>query len=66
LQPQRDTVGADTQAPAGLAPGLALSFDQFQRREGHLALPQGFVPESVTIDVLEGDAVKASRTVTLS
>lgn len=51
-----------TEAPAG----VALSFDQFQRREGQLALPQGFVPQSVTLDVLEGDVVKVSRTVALS
>ena len=42
-----------TPAPDGVAAGLALQFDQYQRSQGMLALPEGFVPESVTITVLE-------------
>ncbi len=44
---------------------LALQFDQYQRSQGILALPEGFVPENVTISVLEGDVVRASRSVKL-
>ncbi|MDH3066794.1 hypothetical protein QEP16_26090 [Achromobacter insolitus] len=44
---------------------LALQFDQYQRSQGILALPEGFVPESVTVSVLEGDTVRASRSVKL-
>ncbi|MBR8656511.1 hypothetical protein KDH83_24670 [Achromobacter sp. Marseille-Q0513] len=54
-----------TPAPEGVAAGLALQFDQYQRSQGMLALPEGFVPESVTITVLEGDTVRATRSVKL-
>lgn len=47
------------------AASLALQFDQYQRSQGVLAVPEGFVPESVTISVLEGDVVRASRSVKL-
>lgn len=47
------------------AASLALQFDQYQRSQGVLAVPEGFVPESVTISVLEGDTVRASRSVKL-
>ncbi len=40
---------------------LALSFDQYLRGEGVLALSEGFVPERITVRVLEGDTVRASR-----
>lgn len=44
---------------------LAVQFEQYQRSQGMLELPDGFVPESVTVSVLEGSVVRASRTVTL-
>lgn len=47
------------------AASLALQFDQYQRSQGVLAVPEGFVPDSVTISVLEGDTVRASRSVKL-
>ncbi|MBO9329877.1 hypothetical protein GHR37_12095 [Achromobacter xylosoxidans] len=47
------------------AASLALQFDQYQRSQGVLALPEGFVPESVTVSVLEGETVRASRNVKL-
>lgn len=50
--------------PPAAAP-LALQFDQYQRSQGVLALPEGFVPENVTISVLEGEVVRASRSVKL-
>nr|WP_255592783.1 DUF6776 family protein [Bordetella sp. BOR01] len=61
---------ADTPADPGAVPAagggpLALQFDQYQRSEGVLELPQGFVPETVTISVLEGSTVRASRNIKL-
>ena len=47
------------------AASLALQFDQYQRSQGLLAVPEGFVPESVTVSVLEGDTVRASRSIKL-
>ena len=49
----------------GLEPELSLEFDQFQRNEGLLALPEGFEPKYVTIRVLKGSIVLASRRVAL-
>ncbi|WP_092580026.1 DUF6776 family protein [Achromobacter sp. NFACC18-2] len=47
------------------AASLALQFDQYQRSQGLLAVPDGFVPESVTVSVLEGETVRATRSVKL-
>jgi hypothetical protein len=44
---------------------LRLEFVQFQRGQGLLALPPGFDPQSVTVRVLGGDIVLASRVVAL-
>lgn len=44
---------------------LRLNFDQYVRSQGVLAVPGGFVPESVTIRVLDGDTVRATRNVEL-
>lgn len=49
--------------PAGNA--LPVQFDQYLRSQGMLELPESFVPETVTVSVLEGDAVRASRVVPL-
>ena len=40
---------------------FALKFDQFQRSRGLLSLPDGFIPKTVTLDILEGKAVRVSR-----
>lgn len=45
---------------------LALSFDQFQRGEGVLSIPPGFVPKAITLNILEGETVRVSRTVDLA
>ncbi|WMD18661.1 hypothetical protein RAS12_18755 [Achromobacter seleniivolatilans] len=47
------------------AASLALQFDQYQRSQGMLAVPEGFVPENVTVSVLEGETVRATRSVKL-
>ena len=45
---------------------LSLRFEKYQRSEGVLSLPEGFVPETVVVSVLEGNTVRASRTVRLA
>lgn len=42
---------------------LALNFDQYQRSLGVLAVPPGFIPSTITVRVLEGDAVRVVRNV---
>lgn len=42
---------------------LMLRFDQFQRSAGLLRIPEGLTLESVTLNVLEGDTLRVSRTV---
>ncbi len=58
--PQRDPQQTEAQQAA-----LRLNFAQFQRVQGLLALPPGFAPQSVTVRVLGGDIVLASRVVAL-
>lgn len=63
------TAAAPPDAPAGgkaEAPKLDISFDQFQRSEGLLSIPAGFVPQTVTLNILEGKTLRVSRSVTLS
>lgn len=42
---------------------LTLRFDQFQRSAGLLQIPEGLILESVTLNVLEGDTLRVSRTI---
>ena len=56
-------LGDDAEEAHGLLP---VQFDQYQRSEGVLALPEGFVLEAVTVSVLEGTTVRASRTIKLA
>ncbi|WP_436792435.1 DUF6776 family protein [Bordetella petrii] len=65
MQVKADTPADPGAAPAADASPLALRFDQYQRSQGMLQLPEGFVPETVTVSVLEGSTVRASRTVKL-
>ncbi|MCC7227082.1 MAG: hypothetical protein IT507_10355 [Burkholderiaceae bacterium] len=44
---------------------LKLEFDQFQRGQGLLAVPEGFTPLTVTVRVVEGEIILASRRVDL-
>jgi len=44
---------------------LTLSFDQFQRSQGVLALPKDFEPSAVVVSILSGEIVLASRKVDL-
>ena len=54
------TPAADSQAAAD---AFALQFDEFQRAAGLLSLPQDFVPEKLILNVLEGETVRATRSV---
>jgi hypothetical protein len=61
--------GQDTQGKASLdessAKLLKLYFEQFQRVQGVLALPEGFEPQSIIVRVHNGDIVLAFRRVDL-
>lgn len=46
--------------------GLDLGFDRFQRSGGLLSLPPDFIPRTVTLNILEADQVRVSRTVNLA
>lgn len=65
MQLKADTPADPGAVPASAGGPLALQFDQYQRSEGVLELPEGFVPETVTVSVLEGSTVRASRNVKL-
>jgi len=56
-----NTLGAATQGEDS----LKLSFDQFQRSQGVLALPSDFQTISVVVSILSGEIVLASRKVDL-
>ncbi len=56
-------VPADALAEGGDSGLLGLEFLEFQRSSGVLGLPDGFEPESVTVNVLEGRNLRASRSV---
>jgi hypothetical protein len=42
---------------------LRLDFDRYQRNEGILSLPQGFIPAAVTVNVVQEGVVRASQTI---
>jgi hypothetical protein len=62
---QATTQSLDAQQTEGQQAALRLEFVQFQRGQGLLALPPGFAPQSVTVRVLGGDIVLASKVVAL-
>lgn len=67
LEPARlpgvlDPIPANVEDDARLE-AFPLSFDQFQRSGGLLNLPEGFEPESVTVNVMEGKVLRVSRSV---
>ncbi|NMK47609.1 DUF6776 family protein [Achromobacter sp. Bel] len=65
MQVKAETGPVTATGESTTAASLALQFDQYQRSQGLLAVPDGFVPESVTVSVLEGDTVRASRSIKL-
>lgn len=54
-----------TPVKAAAVDALALEFNDFQRSSGLLALPPGFVPAAVTVNVLEGKTLRVSRSIEL-
>ena len=58
---QFNSDGGEITAAGSAAAPLTLQFEQYQRVEGMLAVPEGFVPERVTVTVLEGASVRATR-----
>lgn len=58
-----DVEDSESNSPAPSSPTLALRFDQFHRSAGLLQVPEGFELESVTLNILEGDTLRVSRTV---
>lgn len=65
LQVKSDSATLPIIGDAATASPLALQFDQYQRSQGVLAIPEGFVPENITVSVLEGETIRASRSVKL-
>lgn len=64
LEPARVRDAANPVAVPDTPPNpiLALQFDQFQRSSGLLQVPEGLELESVTLNVLEGEILRVSRT----
>lgn len=44
----------------------SLDFQQYQRASGLLAIPPGFEPATITVRVMQGEAVRAEQTMTLA
>jgi hypothetical protein len=65
MRQQVEVQQTEAQQTEGQRAALRLDFAQFQRGQGLLALPPRFAPKSVTVRVLDGDIVLASRVVAL-
>lgn len=65
LAPGAADTASQANAVAAADGEFALSFDEFQRGSGLLGLPEGFTPKTITLNVLEGNKVRVSRTVNL-
>lgn len=63
LHPALAPGSADSASPE--ATGLDLSFDQFLRSGGLLSVPEGFTPQVVTLNILEGGTLRVSRRINL-
>ncbi|CAM5782982.1 DUF6776 family protein [Castellaniella caeni] len=66
LSPPQTPEADQTQAAAGAADPLALVFDQFQRSTGVLQLAPGLQVQSVRLEILEGDTVRATQDAALN
>ncbi|MGB6241634.1 MAG: DUF6776 family protein [Castellaniella sp.] len=62
--PQALDSGAE--AAAGAVGPLALMFDQFQRSAGVLQVPDGLAIQSVRLEILEGDTIRATQDAVLN
>lgn len=56
----------NTPGSTAVRPAPGLSFRQYQRASGLLAIPPGFTPVTITVRVLEGKAIRAEHTITLA
>jgi hypothetical protein len=63
--PNAVSTGAIPGVTPELTDSLKLSFEQFQRSQGVLAVPSDMNVKFVTVQVLDGDIVLASRRVDL-
>lgn len=61
LSPSSGPDSVPTESSVEQIDPLVLNFNQFQRAMGWLALPQGFEPTVLTLNVLEGNVIRASR-----
>jgi hypothetical protein len=61
LSPPVAPAAGETAASVSGSDPLALVFDQFQRSTGVLQRPPGLTLESVRLEILEGDTVRASQ-----
>jgi len=59
--PTSDGTNSRKGTGTGKAP-VQLKFKQYQRVNGLLAIPAGFVPHTITVQVLQGKAVRAEHT----
>lgn len=57
---------APTSRAAPERAAIPLEFQQYQRADGLLAIPEGFVPEAITVRVLEGKSVLSEHVVGLT
>ncbi|QIM48785.1 hypothetical protein G9Q38_06135 [Pusillimonas sp. DMV24BSW_D] len=65
LNPATGQAGEGSVAASAAQP-LPVSFDQFQRLEGLLSMPEGLSLTSVTLNIIEEGAVRVSRSVNFS
>ena len=66
LSPDAASAGPDeAQVVAADTGEFSLNFDEFQRAGGLLGIPPGFTPKTVTVNVFEGNKLRASRSTSL-
>lgn len=66
LAPAPTSTGSAYAGKLAPANPLALNFRQYQRSHGLLALPPDFVPDAITVQVLEGKTIRIQHTVKLA
>lgn len=66
VKSETESAGRGETATAVKTADLGISFEQFQRSEGVLGLPEGFRPERITVNVLEGSSVRATSSIDVS
>ncbi|MGB6007099.1 DUF6776 family protein [Castellaniella sp.] len=64
--PSASDQAGETDATPGAVDPLALVFDQFQRSTGILQIPAGMDIQSVRLEILEGDTIRATQDAALN